>query len=97
MFSRFQLEELFDTASQKFRVLTYVVEVILFEQMPELAEHVIDKMEVNLDVYTVRWFFSMFNIDLPFSYAQAVLDLYMFDQTEILVRTTLAIFSVLSF
>ena len=95
MFSRFQLEELFDTATQKFRVLTYIVEVILFEQMPELAEHIIDKMEVNLDVYTVRWFFSMFNIDLPFSYAQAVLDLYMFDQTEILVRTTLAIFSVL--
>ena len=65
--------------------------------MPQLAEHIFDAMEVNLDVYTVRWFFSMFSIDLPFTYAQTVLDFYMFDQSEILVRTTLAIFSVLSF
>ena len=65
--------------------------------MPQLAEHVLDRMEVNLDVYTVRWFFSMFNIDLPFPYAQTVLDFYMFDQAEVLVRVTLAIFSALSF
>ena len=65
--------------------------------MPQLAEHILDTMEVNLDIYTVRWFFSMFSIDLPFSYAQTILDFYMFDQTEILIRATLAIFSILSF
>ena len=97
MYSRFNLEELFDTATQKFKVLTYQIEVILFEQMPQLAEHIIDDMEVNLDVYTVRWFFSMFSIDLPFEYAQTLLDFYMFDQSEILIRTALAIFSLLSF
>ena len=80
MFSRFQLEELYDTASLKFKVLTYQIEIILFEQMPTLADYVLNKMEVSLDIYTVRWFFSMFNIDLPFAYAQTVLDLYMFDQ-----------------
>ena len=95
MFSRFQLEELYDTASLKFKVLTYQIEVILFEQMPKLADFVLNKMEVSLDIYTVRWFFSMFNIDLTFTYSQTVLDLYMFDQSEVLIRTTLALFKVL--
>lgn len=63
--------------------------------MPKLADFVLNKMEVNLDIYTVRWFFSMFNIDLPFTYAQTILDLYMFDQTDVLIRTTLALFKVL--
>ena len=63
--------------------------------MPKLADFVLNKMEVSLDIYTVRWFFSMFNIDLPFSYSQTVMDLYMFDQSEVLIRTTLALFKVL--
>ena len=63
--------------------------------MPTLADYVLNKMEVSLDIYTVRWFFSMFNIDLPFAYAQTVLDLYMFDQSDVLIRTTLALFKVL--
>ena len=64
--------------------------------MPSLAQHLVDDLGLSLEVYTVRWFFSMFCIDLPLSYAQAVLDLFFLDQFKVLIRVSLAIFSVLA-
>ena len=51
---------------------------------------------LNLEVYTVRWYFSAFCIDLPLDYAQTVLDLFLIDQFKVFIRVSLAIFSVLA-
>ena len=77
-------------------MISYQAEVLLHDQMPSLATHLFEHIGIIFDVYTVRWFFSLFNIDLPFTYAQTVLDFYLCDKTEIIIRVTLAIFSVLS-
>lgn len=70
--------------------------MLLFEQMPSLASHIVDDLGLSLEVYTVKWFFSMFCIDLPLSYAQVVLDLFLLDQFKVLIQVSLAIFSVLA-
>ena len=38
----------------------------------------------------------MFSIDLPFTYAQTILDLYLLDQFRVLIRVALALLSVLA-
>lgn len=53
--------------------------MLLFEQLPSLAEHLIVDLGLDLQMYTVRWFLSLFFIDLPFEYAQSVLDLFLID------------------
>lgn len=70
--------------------------MLLFEQLPSLASHLIVDLQMQLDIYTVRWFFSMFCIDLPLSYAQTVQDLFLLDQFKVLIQVSLAIFSVLA-
>ena len=60
-------------------MITFQIEILMFESMPKLAFHLIDRHELSLDVYTVRWFFSFFCIDLPFDYVLSLLDLYMVD------------------
>ena len=70
--------------------------MLLFEQLPSLAEHLIVDLGLDLQMYTVRWFLSLFFIDLPFEYAQSVLDLFLIDQFKILIKVSLAIFSVLA-
>ncbi len=70
--------------------------MLLFEQLPSLAEHLFVDLGLSLEVYTVRWFFSMFCIDLPASYAHTVLDIFLMDQFKVLIKVSLAIFSVLA-
>ena len=70
--------------------------MLLYEQLPSLAKHLFEDLNLQLEVYSVRWFFSMFCIDLPFEYAQSVLDLYILDQVNVLIRISLAIFSLLA-
>ena len=72
------MRELFDTQTLKFRTLTFMIEVLLRDQMPDVFR-VLERFDVNLEVYTVKWFFSMWSIDLPFEYAMTVLDLYLID------------------
>lgn len=55
-----------------------MIEVLLRDQMPDVFR-VLERFDVNLEVYTVKWFFSMWSIDLPFEYAMTVLDLYLID------------------
>jgi hypothetical protein len=80
----------------QYRIITYTVEVLLREQMPELAVKLFDTMDLNLEVYSVKWFFSLWSIDLPFEYVLTILDLFQIDQQVVLVRVSLAIFSLLS-
>ena len=80
----------------KFQQLTYATEMLFYEQLPSLAQHLLIDLQISLDVYTVRWFFSMFCIDLPLSYAQTVLDLFLLDQFRVLIRVSLALLSVLA-
>jgi hypothetical protein len=95
LFEKFQLKQLFDTGSQKFRLLNFTVEVLIREQLPELAKWMIDRLKIEIEVYTVKWFFSMWCIDLPFEYALTILDLYLIDQHKALVRTALSVFAML--
>ena len=44
--------------------------------MPEIAKVIFDQFDLDLEVYTVKWFFSMWSIDLPFEYALTILDIY---------------------
>jgi hypothetical protein len=48
--------------------------------MPDIAYILLDRFKVDLEVYTVKWLFSMWSIDLPFDYSMTVLDLYLIDQ-----------------
>ena len=51
---------------------------------------------MDLEVYTVRWFFSMWCIDLPLDYALTILDLFQIDLQTTLVRISLSIFLILA-
>ncbi len=62
--------------------------------MPELSKALV-KFDVDIEVYSVKWFFSMWGIDLPFDYAMTALDLYLVDQQRSLIRIALAIFACL--
>jgi hypothetical protein len=62
--------------------------------MPELSKALV-KFDVDIEVYSVKWFFSMWSIDLPFDYAMTALDLYLVDQQRSLIRIALAIFACL--
>ena len=96
LLNRMQLVQIYDLESQKFKQLTFQTEMLLFEQLPSLAEHLIVDLGLDLQMYTVRWFLSLFFIDLPFEYAQSVLDLFLIDQFKVLIKVSLAIFSVLA-
>lgn len=96
LLNRMQLVLIYDFQSQKLKQLTFQAEMLLFEQLPSLAEHLFTRLGLDLQVYTVRWFLSVFFIDLPLDYAQTVLDLFLIDQFKVLIKVTLAIFSVLA-
>ena len=69
LFNRMQLMKLYDFDSGTFRKLTYMTEMLFFEQLPSLAKHLLVDLQISLEVYTARWFFAMFCIDLPIEYA----------------------------
>ena len=69
--------------------------MLLFDMMPDLAKHMVKDLELDLEVYTVKWFFSFFCIDLPFEYVLSILDLYMVEQITVFIRVALAIFQSL--
>ena len=86
-----ELSNLFDFASNKYRQLTYQTEVLICEQMPRLSEHLFNNLQINLEIYTVRWFLSLFCIDLPIEYSAALFDLYLHEKTQVLVRVALTL------
>jgi hypothetical protein len=96
VFEKYRLKELFNPNTNKFRLLTFIVEVLMRDLMPELAKKLLDKFEIDIEVYTVKWFFSMWSIDLPFEYAMTVLDLYLIDQQKTLIRVALSLLATLS-
>lgn len=68
LFEKLSLRELFDTSTLKFRLLTFQIDVLMRDFLPDVARQ-LHLFEVDLEVYTVKWFFSMFSIDIPFDYA----------------------------
>jgi hypothetical protein len=48
-----------------------------------------------LEIHSVRWFLSLFCVDLPLQSAKTVLDLYIIDGPIVFVRAALAMFKVL--
>ncbi len=52
---------------------------------PTLTKH-LTKIGFDLSIYTVRWFFTMFAVDLPYNYVQQILDFYQYEQTAVFVR-----------
>ena len=49
------------------------------EQLSSLCRVLIDRFELDIEVFTVKWFMSMWCVDLPFEYAITVLELYLLD------------------
>ncbi len=52
---------------------------------PTLTKH-LTKIGFDLSIYTVRWFFTMFAVDLPYNYVQQILDFYQYEKTAVFVR-----------
>ena len=62
--------------------------------MPDLARH-FEAQSVDLEIYTVKWFFTLFTITLPFEYCLQVIDLYLLEQSAVLVRLSLTVLYML--
>lgn len=77
-FTRLNLIDLYDQHLHKHKLLTFQVESILYQMMPALMKHLAD-ISFDLSIYTVKWFFTLFAIDLPFHYVQQVIDLYQYE------------------
>lgn len=92
LFSRHGLSKLYDTKSMLFKQMSLRVETQLYKEMPALALHLFEQLDFNLEVYTVRWFFSLFCIDLPVDLVLRILDMYLVQSFDIFPRASLAIF-----
>lgn len=64
LFNRQSLLQVFDISSKKYKILNFQTEVLLWETHSKLAAH-LKKFDFDISVYTVKWFFSVFCIDLP--------------------------------
>ena len=60
-----------------------------------LCSRMIGGANYILEIHSVRWFLSMFCVDMPLDCAKNVLDLYIIDGPIVFIRTALAIFKVL--
>ncbi len=76
-------------------MLTYQTEVLLYETHPQLAKH-FHKFEFDLSVYSVKWFFSVFCIDLPEEFVFQILDFYQYEQSAVFVRVALTMLILLA-
>ena len=82
---------IFDTSTKRYKILTYQLEKLLQLHLPYVSLR-LTEFGLDLEIYTVRWIFSMFSTDLPFSYAVTLLDIIMLEPKTAILKVSLAIF-----
>jgi len=65
LFGKHRLNEMYDPASHQFKLMSFQTECLLRAYDTKLSTHLIDQLDLNLDIYLVRWFYSLFSVDFP--------------------------------
>lgn len=78
LFNRRNLKEIYDTNTSKYKLLTYQTEALLMANNPKLAIHLC-KLGFDSSMYCVKWFFSLFAIDLPKDFVKQIFDFLLYE------------------
>jgi hypothetical protein len=62
---------------------------------PKLAKH-LTILGIDISIYTVKWFFTLFALDLRPEFVESILDLYLYEQLAVLVRFSITILTLLA-
>ena len=95
LFNRQNLLQLYDLSTNKYKTLSYQTEALLKEIHPVLSEHLL-KLDFDFSIYSVKWFLSLFCIDLPESFVFQMLDFYQYEQSAIFVRVAITMLFLLA-
>ena len=50
---------------------------------------------MSAEIYATRWIITLFSTDLPLELVFAILDIYIFDRNEIVIKSVLSIIKIL--
>jgi len=79
MMGNFKLEKLYDCKADfaKYKILTFQLNCFIKKFLNKISLK-LERFNIDIELFCLKWFFSMYTIDLPISYVLIIYDLYLF-------------------
>jgi hypothetical protein len=84
------VEKLFYNGMSQVKCLCYVLEIYLFNNVPEVYHH-LKKFEVNADIYAMSWFVTLFAEHLSLSIVNKLWNLFLIKGWKIFIKFGISI------